>query len=115
MLCGVSVVFNSLGDVLGLVCCKCNSEKGQVLIGFQSTEAFGCLHYAGGGPVQRLGGVDDRQPAGLGIQPTLGQLGGGSLDDGGDIGCSCERGERLLMAVSINAEGGDTHEVIADG
>ena len=38
MLCGVSVVFNSLGDVLGLMCCKCNSEKGQVLIGFQSTE-----------------------------------------------------------------------------
>ena len=53
MLCGVSVVFNSLGDVLGLMCCKCNSEKGQVLIGFQSTEAFGCLHHAGGGPAQR--------------------------------------------------------------
>src|SRR5262249_10480958 len=52
MLCGVSVVFNSLGDVLGLMCCKCNSEKGQVLIGFQSTEAFGCLHHAGGGPAQ---------------------------------------------------------------
>src|SRR6516164_9680854 len=53
MLCGVSVVFNSLGDVLGLMCCKCNSEKGQVLIGFQSTEAFGCLHHAGGGPAFR--------------------------------------------------------------
>jgi hypothetical protein len=57
MLCGVSVVFNSLGDVLGLMCCKCNSEKGQVLIGFQSTEAFGCLHHAGGGPAQRHRGV----------------------------------------------------------
>src|SRR5215510_7763838 len=57
MLCGVSVVFNSLGDVLGLMCCKCNSEKGQVLIGFQSTEAFGCLHHAGGGPAQRHCGV----------------------------------------------------------
>src|SRR6516164_601957 len=53
MLCGVSVVFNSLG----LMCCKCNSEKGQVLIGFQSTEAFGCLHHAGGGPAQRHCGV----------------------------------------------------------
>jgi hypothetical protein len=36
---------------------KCNSEKGQVLISFQSTEAFGCLHHAGGGPAQRHRGV----------------------------------------------------------
>jgi hypothetical protein len=43
MLFGVSVVFNSLGNVLGLMSCKCSSENGQVLIGFQSTEAFGCL------------------------------------------------------------------------
>src|SRR5215472_6676862 len=57
MLCGVSVVFNSLGDVLGLMCCKCSSENGQVLVGFQSTEAFGCLHHAGGGPAQRHRGV----------------------------------------------------------
>jgi hypothetical protein len=41
MLCGVSVVFNSLGDVLGLKSCKRSSENGQVLVGFQSTEAFG--------------------------------------------------------------------------
>src|SRR5256886_16792520 len=57
MLCGVSVVFNSLGDVLGLMCSKCSSENGQVLVGFQSTEAFGCLHHAGGGPAQRHRGV----------------------------------------------------------
>src|SRR2546421_2160795 len=57
MLCGVSVVFNSLGDVLGLMCCKCSSKNGQVLVGFQSTEAFGCLHHAGGGPAQRHRGV----------------------------------------------------------
>jgi hypothetical protein len=43
MLCGVSVVFNSLGDVIGLMSCKRSSENGQVLVGFQSTEAFGCL------------------------------------------------------------------------
>ena len=47
MLCGVSVVFNSLGDVLGLMSCKRSSESGQVFEGFQSTEAFGCLHHAG--------------------------------------------------------------------
>src|SRR6266550_8766908 len=41
MLCGVSVVFNSLGDVLGLMSCKRSSENGQLLVGFQSTEAFG--------------------------------------------------------------------------
>jgi hypothetical protein len=39
MLCGVSVVFNSLGDVLGLMSCKRSSENGQVLVGFQSTNA----------------------------------------------------------------------------
>src|SRR6266540_4195349 len=57
MLCGVSVVFNSLGDVLGLMSCKRSSENGQVLVGFQSTEAFGCLHHAGGGPAQRHRGI----------------------------------------------------------
>jgi len=31
-------VFNSLGDVLGLMSCKRSSENGQVLVGFQSTE-----------------------------------------------------------------------------
>jgi hypothetical protein len=64
MLCGVSVVFNSLGDVLGLMSCKRSSDNGQVLVGFQSTEAFGCLHHAGGGPAQRhrgfLNAIADR-------------------------------------------------------
>jgi hypothetical protein len=39
MLCGISVVFNSLGDILGLMSCKRSSKNGQVLVGFQSTEA----------------------------------------------------------------------------
>jgi len=34
MLRGVSIVFNSLGDVLGLMSCKRSSENGQVLVGF---------------------------------------------------------------------------------
>src|SRR5437899_8018746 len=50
-------VFNSLGNVLGLMSCKRSSENGRVLVGFQSTEAFGCLHHAGGGPAQRHRGV----------------------------------------------------------
>src|SRR6266540_606298 len=57
MLCGVSVVINSLGDVLGLMSRKRSSENGQLLVGFQSTEAFGCLHHAGGGPAQRHRGI----------------------------------------------------------
>jgi hypothetical protein len=57
MLCGISVVFNSLGDVLGLMSCKRSTKNGQVLVGFQSTEAFGCLHHAGGGPAQRHRGI----------------------------------------------------------
>jgi hypothetical protein len=56
MLCCVSVVFNALGDVPGLMSCKRSSENGQVLVGFQSTEAFGCLHHAGG-PAQRHRGI----------------------------------------------------------
>src|SRR5262245_19395643 len=57
MLCGVSVVFNSLGDVVGLMSCKRSSENVQVLVGFQSTEAFGCFHHTGGSPAQRPRGV----------------------------------------------------------
>jgi hypothetical protein len=57
MLCGVSVVFNSLGEVVGLMSCKRSSENVQVLVGFQSTEAFGCFHHTGGGPAQRHRGV----------------------------------------------------------
>jgi len=41
MLCGISVVFNSLGDVFALVGCQRGSENQQVLMGFQSTEALG--------------------------------------------------------------------------
>ena len=33
-------VFNSLGDVLGLMSCKRSTKNGQVLVGFQSPEAF---------------------------------------------------------------------------
>ena len=44
------------GDVLGLMSCK-RSENGQVLVGFQSTETFSCLHDADGGPAQRHRGV----------------------------------------------------------
>jgi hypothetical protein len=54
MLCGISIAFNSLGDVLGLVSCQCGSEHRQVLVGFQSTEALGRFQHAGGRPAQRI-------------------------------------------------------------
>jgi hypothetical protein len=57
MLCGVSVVFKSMGDVLGLMSSKCSPENGEVPVGFQSTEPFGRFHHTGGGPAQRHRGI----------------------------------------------------------
>ena len=37
---GVSVVFNSLNNVLGLMSCKRSSENGQVLVGFVLEDAY---------------------------------------------------------------------------
>src|SRR5262249_24720977 len=47
MLCGISVVFNLLGDVFALVSCQRRSENRQVLMGFQSTEALGRFQHSG--------------------------------------------------------------------
>jgi hypothetical protein len=52
MLCGISVAINSVGDVLGLVSYQRGSEDRQVLVGFQSTEAFDRFQHAGGRPAQ---------------------------------------------------------------
>ena len=57
MLCGISVVFKSLGEVLGLMSCQRSSENVEVLVGFQSTEALGRLQHAGSGPAQRHRGI----------------------------------------------------------
>ena len=53
MLCDISVVFNSFADAFGLMSRKRSSESRQVLVSFQSTESFGRLQYAGGGPLMR--------------------------------------------------------------
>ena len=57
MLCGISVVFNSLGDVFALVSCQRGSENRQVLMGSQSTEALGRFQHSGGRPAQRHRGI----------------------------------------------------------
>ena len=63
---------------------------------------------------QRLGAIDDEQPADLGIKPPLDQVVDERLDDGGVLGCSFDQGERMFVAVSINAEGSDQHQIVAD-
>jgi len=50
MLCAKSFVFNSLGDVFGLMSCKRGAKNGQLFVGFHSTEDFGRLQHAGGVP-----------------------------------------------------------------
>src|SRR5258705_7647948 len=63
---------------------------------------------------QRFGAIDDEQPADLGIKPALDQVVDECLHDGGVLGCSFDQGERMFMAFSINAEGGDQHQVVAN-
>ena len=63
---------------------------------------------------QRLGAVDDEQPADLGIKPALDQVVDERLHDGGVLGCSFDQGERMFVAVPIDAERGDQHQVVAD-
>src|SRR5258708_31808102 len=54
------------------------------------------------------------QPADLGIKPALKQVVDERLHDGGVLGCSFGQGERMFVAFSINAEGSDQHQVVAD-
>ena len=63
---------------------------------------------------QRLGAVNDEQPADLGIKPALDQIVDQRLHDGGVLGCSFDQGERMFAAFCTNAEGGDQHQLIAD-
>jgi hypothetical protein len=63
---------------------------------------------------QRFGAVDDEQPADLGIKPALDQVVDECLHDSGVLGCSFDQGERMFVAFSINAEGSDQHQVVAD-
>jgi hypothetical protein len=60
--------------------------------------------------VQRLGAVDDEQPADLGIKPALDQVVDERLHDGGILGRSFDQRERMFVAFSINAEGSDQHQ-----
>jgi hypothetical protein len=61
-----------------------------------------------------LGAVDDEQPADPGIKPALDQVIDERLHDRGVLGRSFDQGEWMFVAFSINAEGGDQHQLVAD-
>ena len=50
----------------------------------------------------------------LGIKPALDQVVDERLHDRGVLGCAFDQGERMFVAFSINAEGSDQHQVVAD-
>jgi len=54
---------------------------------------------------QRLGAVDDEQPADFRVEPALDQIVDQRLDDGGVLGCSLDQTKRMLVAFTIDAEG----------
>jgi len=63
---------------------------------------------------QRLGTVDDEQPADLWVEPAFDQIVDQRLYDGGILGCSFDQGERMFAAVCIDPERGDQHQIVAD-
>src|SRR5215472_834731 len=59
---------------------------------------------------QRLGAVDDEQPADLGIKPALDQVVDARLADGSVLGCSLEQRERMSASVSSKSKGRDQNQ-----
>jgi hypothetical protein len=58
MLCGVGLRFNLLRDeLLGRMSDQRSPEDRELLVGLQTTEAFGCFHHAGGRPAKCHRGV----------------------------------------------------------
>ena len=58
---------------------------------------------------QRLGPVDDEQPADLRVEPALDQIVDQLLHHGGVLGRSFDQAERMFVAVPIDAECGDQY------
>ena len=63
---------------------------------------------------QRLGAVDDEQPTDRRVEPALDQIVDQCLDDGGIFGRPLDQAKRMPIAVAIDAEGGDQHQVVAN-
>jgi hypothetical protein len=63
---------------------------------------------------QRFGAVDDEQPTDLRVEPALDQIVDQRLDDSGIFGRPLDQAERMLIAVPVDAEGGDQYQLVAD-
>ncbi len=51
---------------------------------------------------QRLGAVDDEQPADFRVEPAFNQIVDQRLHDGGVLGCSLDQTKRMLVAFTID-------------
>ena len=58
---------------------------------------------------QRLGAVNDEQPADLWIETALDQIVDESLHDGGVLGGAFDEAKRMLVPVSVDPQRGDQH------
>jgi len=63
---------------------------------------------------QRLGTVDDEQPAELWVEPALDQIVDQRLHHGSILGRPFDQGERMFVAVCIDPERADQHQIVAD-
>jgi hypothetical protein len=63
---------------------------------------------------QRLGAVDDEQPTDPRVEPALDQMVDQRLDHSGVFGRPLDQAERMLIAVAVDAEGGDQYQVVAN-
>ncbi len=55
---------------------------------------------------ERLGTVDDEQPTNFGVEPAFNQIVDQRLHDGGILSRAFDQAERMLVAFTIDAEGG---------
>jgi hypothetical protein len=62
----------------------------------------------------RLGTVDDEQPADFGVEPAFSQIVDQRLHDGGILRRAFDQAERMLVAFTIDAEGGYQDQVVAN-
>jgi hypothetical protein len=65
-------------------------------------------------PLCRRVAVDDEQPTDRRVEPALDQIVDQRLDHSGIFGRPLDQAERMLIAVVIDAEGGDQHQVVAN-
>ncbi len=63
---------------------------------------------------QRLRAIHDEQPCNGRVETALDEIVEERLHGGGVLGGSVENRQRMLAAVTVNADGGDEHQIVAD-